>query len=82
MACQECGNTSDGIIDGLCSSCTIKKHGSLFPWLEQLKKQGERIESALDYCQCGTRQYLEGPSVNPHCGHCGKRPIPNRSDGG
>lgn len=46
MACQECGNTSDGIINGLCSSCTVKKHGRLFPWLEGLKKQCELIETS------------------------------------
>lgn len=39
MACKECGNTSDGTIGGLCSSCTMKKNGCLFPWLEELEKK-------------------------------------------
>ena len=38
MACQECGNTSDGTINGLCSSCTMKKNGGLFPWLDEIRK--------------------------------------------
>jgi hypothetical protein len=29
------------------------------------------------YCDCGPMQYLEGPTINPYCGRCGKRPKPN-----
>lgn len=46
MACQECGNTSDGIINGLCSSCTIKNYGCLFPWLPELEKKAEEKKAA------------------------------------
>lgn len=67
MACKECGNTEAGTINGLCSRCTYKQYGTLFPWLEDVKKKTSEEES-MSQMMVSARSENTGLALNcPHC---------------